>query len=680
MTNGARYEGDLTKQITHLVSFRTEGAKYKAARSWGIRVVAPEWLWDSLERGMILDEELYDPVVPIGERGKGAWDKTKELRQTLLGKRPRESSGIGDEGRRKMRRTASARITNQSQQMLGDIIGAAPAVQNAKTGEWDEVDNGQRHKTNTAVPRRDFEACSARCLGPSSPSTHGGVFQGCRFYLHGFDSRKRSVLHGHVVSNGGDTSEALDNMHLCNENHHTFLVVPSEMPLSEHPDLSDNTAPMQIVTEWWIERCLHHKQFSEPSEHVIGRPIPHFPLQSFRGMTISSAAFLGIDRLHVGKVTKLLGAIYSEDFTPQVTVLVTKSAVGLRKDKLHHAQEWNVPIVRSEWLWDSIAAGTKLPFDAYRLRGLRRAESGPASKEGDQDSAHDQRSRSNSAKPPSKVISESSPKRGELAPTAPKLDDAFAPEEPTIKEESTIEDTAFADLDIVAPRRSQPLQEISSNSPSKPASTSNSNLATSSKQHLIPQDQEELDNALTNLIAANKNTKSTSSANEAAEGTNASAPPRKRRENRIKGRIPSNLSTGSCSLSRATSVDSTATHGNPVEWGNSAPSKQVPTPEVPKKKTSSAAATSIEEFMKEDKRRVVDEDSQPPATQVSYVDPESEEQRERVMAKMRGERVERTRGRGKEKERSLTIGGGVGIGIVEKMGRGRGRPPKAGFR
>src|SRR5271156_1983379 len=84
--NGAVYEGDLTKQITHLISFRTEGAKYRAAKSWGLRIVSIEWLRDSLERSMILDEKLYDPALPEEERGRDAWDRTKPKR-TSLGKR-----------------------------------------------------------------------------------------------------------------------------------------------------------------------------------------------------------------------------------------------------------------------------------------------------------------------------------------------------------------------------------------------------------------------------------------------------------------------------------------------------------------------------------------------------------------------------------------------------------------
>ena len=47
--NGGEYVGDLSKKVTHLITYKPEGKKYKAAINWGIRAVSIEWLHDSVE-------------------------------------------------------------------------------------------------------------------------------------------------------------------------------------------------------------------------------------------------------------------------------------------------------------------------------------------------------------------------------------------------------------------------------------------------------------------------------------------------------------------------------------------------------------------------------------------------------------------------------------------------------
>ena len=75
--NGAHYEGNLTKNVTHLIAARTFGAKYDRARQWGVKVVSPKWFEDSIERGMVLEETLYDPILPLENQGEGAWIRNK---------------------------------------------------------------------------------------------------------------------------------------------------------------------------------------------------------------------------------------------------------------------------------------------------------------------------------------------------------------------------------------------------------------------------------------------------------------------------------------------------------------------------------------------------------------------------------------------------------------------------
>jgi len=34
----------------------------------------------------------------------------------------------------------------------------------------------------------------------------------------------------------------------------------------------------EVVTEWWLETCLHESRFAEPSEHFTNVPFEEFPL------------------------------------------------------------------------------------------------------------------------------------------------------------------------------------------------------------------------------------------------------------------------------------------------------------------------------------------------------------------------------------------------------------------
>jgi topoisomerase (DNA) II binding protein 1 len=47
--NGATYSADLTMDCTHLIAQIPEGAKYRAATDWGLKVVSQSWFWQSLE-------------------------------------------------------------------------------------------------------------------------------------------------------------------------------------------------------------------------------------------------------------------------------------------------------------------------------------------------------------------------------------------------------------------------------------------------------------------------------------------------------------------------------------------------------------------------------------------------------------------------------------------------------
>ncbi len=203
--NGGEYRGNLTKDITHLVAKVPSGAKYNYAGLWGIRTVAVEWLEQSIERGMILDETLYQLSTPPEDRGRNAWVR-RSTSTTSLGKRTRGDE-IGPQNARKLRRTASARLSSQNVGLWTELVGAPIKVEEGKTNAWDErpkeVLNDEsrsseaRSETLKIAPtaentqqilKRSFSEINVGTF--LSKSLHKeGIFKGRMFLLDGFDER-----------------------------------------------------------------------------------------------------------------------------------------------------------------------------------------------------------------------------------------------------------------------------------------------------------------------------------------------------------------------------------------------------------------------------------------------------------------------------------------------------------
>ena len=672
--NGAIYEGDLTKQITHLISFRTEGAKYRAAKSWGLRIVSVEWLRDSLERGMILDEKLYDPTLPPEERGKGAWDRTKPSRASL-GKRSREeSTGAVGEGQRKLRRTASMKLHSQNDSIWGDIVGGGGNyLQVARSGVWDAVEGTtdlphDRPRPEPEEPPSDPpNITNAVDLKP----VHAGFFKDCRFYFHGFIKSKSHILCNHLLPQDAEISSTVDEFLVPTNLAHIrrFMVVPSNLAVSDQPILPLSEGQIETVTEWWVERCLHHKKFMDSRDHVIGRPFPVFPIPEFKEMIISSAAFAGIDLLHLTKAVELLGATYSEAFSKHSSILLTKTIIGLRKDKLDGAREWKIPIVDATWLWDSIGAGAKLPLKNYRLRGQNHAGS-PKMNGNSRKQPQIERSTSVARGPVSRPERPSSDFTAGHPRYAKSDNKAFIIDQPVsaIKSEHISQDLLLPAQDSNSTSdlscKCEPLSEINANSPTRTVST-----ATAPSGHPNPRPpKKDISNAISDLLAKTKPIPQLGH-NEALEG---------RRRGRILGRAASNVSVSgtSTSLSRATSVDSTATHGNPVDYPGASQSFSNPNNNASKDTCQSAKARMeqerIKKFLAEGNDLEDNNVSAPSSTQLQYEDPESRDFKERIMAKLMGGKIDEAGIRGRNQMRVATIAAG---GFGERTVRSRGRPP-----
>jgi DNA replication regulator DPB11 len=121
----------------------------------------------------------------------------------------------------------------------------------------------------------------------------------------------------------------------------------------------------------WLERCLDAKAMVPPESHVTSTPFPQFPIPDFQEMHICSTGFSGLDLLHLSKLVNIMGATYDEYLTPNASVLICNDPNSVNPEKLRHTFGWGIPTVSADWLWISIQAGYKKPFESYLLQRLQ---------------------------------------------------------------------------------------------------------------------------------------------------------------------------------------------------------------------------------------------------------------------------------------------------------------------
>ncbi|KAK6508276.1 hypothetical protein TWF506_010372 [Arthrobotrys conoides] len=372
--NGGTYSGDLTKQVTHLVASNPEGKKYHFAKQWGIKIVGLEWFHQSVERGMALEEAYFSFDLPASERGQGAWIRSATGKRKLS---EREGSGSSDgrvksdPAKRKIKRAASDRLSSGSQTLWGDIMGTK-AVKLDKLDEW-----------STNVPQRASSKAESSTTGPVDvpyvnvrtsisvsdlqPEIPKKMFHDKGFHVYGFDADKESRIRGIIRGFDGNTYPALQDLFEAPASRYV-IVVPDSYIQADCPKISDASKAVQIVTAWWLERCLHEDKFIEPDEYLLGRPMKRHNVSGFEKMTVSVTKFDGVDYLHYTKAIGKLGAEFCEKVYKARSLLIVNSAdKSKHKDKVKAAEAWGIPIVSQEWLLECISEGELIPFKKYLL-------------------------------------------------------------------------------------------------------------------------------------------------------------------------------------------------------------------------------------------------------------------------------------------------------------------------
>lgn len=64
-----------------------------------------------------------------------------------------------------------------------------------------------------------------------------------------------------------------------------YLLVHHSTTYNDIPKLSQGTMNPTIVTDMWVERCLHRHDLVQPEANVTNTPFHHFPIAGMASLT-----------------------------------------------------------------------------------------------------------------------------------------------------------------------------------------------------------------------------------------------------------------------------------------------------------------------------------------------------------------------------------------------------------
>lgn len=155
---------------------------------------------------MILDEKLYSLMLPPAERGQNAWIR-RTASSASLGKRARDEEAAPKRSR-KLRRTASAKLSSQNIGLWTDIVSGPAEVEDTKPSEWDDKQTDcdlktKAEKLERTGPRNEItkESPASEVSDEKTPRASysfslpgigrkGGLFRGHRFFMYGFSEKQ----------------------------------------------------------------------------------------------------------------------------------------------------------------------------------------------------------------------------------------------------------------------------------------------------------------------------------------------------------------------------------------------------------------------------------------------------------------------------------------------------------
>ncbi|PNS19397.1 hypothetical protein CAC42_2574 [Sphaceloma murrayae] len=368
-SNGAQYHGDLTREVTHLVTAKPEGAKYERARIWNIKTVSLAWFEQSHRRGMVLDESCFDPLLPSEQQGRGSYEpKVKNLSEAGRRLRPEDDDSQANASRRKMRRTASTRLNSQSQTLWADLSvneeSEIPPLDESWTQSVDPSKPFQQTVETQPVGESIAKSRPSLSRNASSEQTHKGIFSGWICLPYGYDSDKEAKLRHYLVENGGIVASDMDAFLTYDEGSRALLL-PAAWVACPSRTIPLVSSDISLVTEWWVERSLSAKKALNPEQDVLSTALVDLPSNMFKDVVVSTSG-LGNDIRFYSVIVRATGGVYKEELVRDTTVLIHDlSKMDLEKPV--YCADRNIDVVQPVWFLESLRKKELQPKFPYYL-------------------------------------------------------------------------------------------------------------------------------------------------------------------------------------------------------------------------------------------------------------------------------------------------------------------------
>ncbi len=318
----------LLMSTSFVVTTEKTGKRFEKALEWGIPVVYPRWVLDSVRRGAILESTYYD-------------------------------------------------ITKNDPTSMGE--GSCIVWDQVPPGDFDlyDISNPVYVKSQQAYRHSSIR----QKYTTSVNSGANNLLSGLCFLTYGFTEAQMAKLDQIITQKGGNLVDSYENAV-------THLLIPSSMPFKAVPGRLKQligTHDMAVVNEWFLDGSLFYKQLKFDS-WSIPRNFTNLDLK----LRISVSGFSGVEFFHVSKLIEVLGCELVEVFQPNCNLLaVNLYSVGLNKTnspklfqykyadilscrphsqtsnkstkaKITAAKKWGIPVISLAYLWEISEQG-KLP-------------------------------------------------------------------------------------------------------------------------------------------------------------------------------------------------------------------------------------------------------------------------------------------------------------------------------